>query len=148
MLETAEKYTVDIDSEGNASSASQETNTITGGYINRVSCAMPKTCHSICVTVRAVEHPSAAARMRDCFSFCFPHSSLSPPFHRTTACPTNTECKQWSARRSSDRKRAPTALRVEERLDVRDLTQSGLGVLHWREPPENWVVGCETRGEN
>ena len=83
MLETAEKYTVDIDSEGNASSASQETNTITGGYINRVSCAMPKTCHSICVTVRAVEHPSAAARMRDCFSFCFPHSSLSPPFHRT-----------------------------------------------------------------
>lgn len=72
------------------------------------------------------------------------HCSLSPPFHHTTACPTNTECMQWSARRSNDRKRAPTALRVEERLDFRDLTQSGLGVLHWREPPENWAVGCET----
>ena len=130
MLETAKKYTVDIDSEGNASSASQETNTITGGYINRVSCAMPKTCHSICVTVRAVEHPSAAARMRDCFSFCFPHSSLSPPFHHATACPTMTGRLLWSVRRSSDRKRAQTSSRVEERLDCREQTQCGFGVLH------------------
>ena len=33
---------------------------------------------------------------------------------------------------------------VEERLDSRERTQCGLGVLQRREPPENWVVGCET----
>ena len=119
MLETAEKYTVDIDSEGNASSASQETNTITGGYINRVSCAMPKTCplnlrHS--EGSRASITSSSHARL---LLFLFSALLAQPPISPRTTCPTMTGRLQWTTRRSSDRKRARTSSRVEERLDCR-----------------------------
>ncbi len=49
----------------------------------------PYTCHSICVTERAVGPLIPAWRHHDC-EFIFSHSSLSPPFHHTTTCPTNT----------------------------------------------------------
>ena len=49
----------------------------------------PRTCHSSCVTARAVRpcNPIWLHHSTGCF---FPHSSLSPPFHHATACPTNT----------------------------------------------------------
>ena len=121
-----------------------ETN-ITGGYDNRVSSARPKTCHSICVTARAVGHPSQVASFAcEATVLCFPHSSLSPPFHHATACPTSTGRLQWPTRRSSDRQRAQTAPRVEERLDFRERTRYGLGVLHKERAPRKLGVGCET----
>ena len=54
-----------------------------------------------------------------------------PPISPATGGPTVPKAhKVVTSRRSSDRKRARPASRVEERLDCRGLTQSGLGVLH------------------
>jgi len=102
----------------------------TGGKRHRVTSAGQRRA-TLCVTARAV-WTSMAGGLQNRHQqppVFFSHSSLSPPFHHATACPTNIGCMQWSMRRSSDRKRATTAPRVEERLGFRERTQSGLGVL-------------------
>ena len=64
----------------------------------------------------------------------FSHSSFSPPFHHATSCPTRHRADAMgSTRRSSDRKRASAALRVEERHDRRGTN----AVWAWGSPP--WV---------
>ena len=69
------------------------------------------------------------------------------PISPRTSCPTNTGRLQWLTRRSSDRKRALATPQQAKRLDSsRDCRGAGLGFPNglWREPPENWEVGCET----
>lgn len=69
------------------------------------------------------------------------------PISPHTSCPTNTGRLQWLTRRSSDRKRALATPQQVKRLDSsRDWRGAGLGFSSglWREPPENWEVGCET----
>ena len=69
------------------------------------------------------------------------------PISPRTSCPTNTGRLQWLTRRSSDRKRALATPQQAKRLDnSRDYRGAGLGFSSglWREPPENWEVGCET----
>lgn len=69
------------------------------------------------------------------------------PISPRTSCPTITGRLQWSTRRSSDRKRAQTTPQWVKRLVCsRYCRGAGLGFSNglWREPPENWVVGCET----
>ena len=63
---------------------------------------------------------SIQGTLRGAPALCFPHSSFSPPFHRATACPTITGRTQRTPRRSSDRKRAWSSSRMEERLDCRE----------------------------
>ncbi len=102
--------------------------------MSRTKCR-PSQIHSTCVTGSIWGQLSRRGLTTPDIPI-FPHSSLSPPFHHATTCPTITERMQGPTRRSSDRKRAQTTSRVEERLDCRERTQSGLGVLHHGESPQ------------
>ncbi len=125
-----------------------ETDT-TGGYDNRVSSARPRTCHSICVTARAVKHPSRVARIRD-YCSCFPHSSLSPPFHHANRVSNHDRTcavDRAAIKRPKTRADLVTGGRTP-RLSRTDAVRVWGSPWVWREPPENWVVGCETRETN
>ena len=125
-----------------------ETN-ITGGYDNRVSSARPKTCHSICVTARAVGHPSQVASFAcEATVLCFPHSSLSPPFHHANHV-SNHDRTCAVDRAAIKRPKTRTILVTGGRTPRLSRTNAArVWGSPWnrREPPENWVVGCETRG--
>ena len=75
----------------------------------------------------AIQRSSSRRRL---LLLCFSALLAQPPISPRTACPTRTGRVQWTTRRSSDRKRARSSSRVEERLDCRERTQCGFGVLH------------------
>ena len=64
----------------------------------------------------------------------FPHSSFSPPFHHATTCPTSTGRMRWSARRSSDRKRAQSASRRKNVSIFKSERSAGLGFSKGESP--------------
>ena len=124
-----------------------ETN-ITGGYDNRVSSARPKTCHSICVTARAVGHPSQVASFAcEATVLCFPHSSLSPPFHHANHVSNHDRtCAVDRAAIKRPKTRADLVAGGRTPRLSRTTQVCKFGVLHSGESPQKiWDVGCETR---
>lgn len=104
----------------------------------------PYTCHSICVTERAVGPLIPAWRHHDC-EFIFFALLAQPPISPHNHVSNQHRTLQWPARRSSDRKRARTASGWKNASIVENERGAGSGFSKiWREPPENWVVGCET----
>ena len=90
----------------------------------------------------AVQHNSGA--FRDVPLYVGTFALLAqPPFHHTTACPTRPGGERTDAAIKRSKTRA-------SRATGRRTTRCGLGVPHhgWREPPENWVVGCEASRSN
>jgi hypothetical protein len=79
----------------------------------------------------AVQHNSGVSKDEPLYVGTFALLA-QPPFHHTTACPTKPS-GEGPTRRSSDRKRASAALRVEERHDCRGTN----AVWAWGSPP--WV---------
>ena len=76
--------------------------------------------------------------------------SLSPPFHRATAGPTSTEwCSGRRGDQATENARLPHPGGRTPRLSRTTAKRAWGSPWVWREPPENWVVGCETsRGKN
>ena len=105
----------------------------------------PRTCHSSCVTARAVRpcNPIWLHHITGCF---FPHSSLSPPFHHATACPTNTgryAMVPAAIKRSKTREVRVTGGRTP-RFSRTNAERAWGSPWVRREPPESWVEGCKT----
>ena len=117
----------------------------TGGYDNRVSSARPKTCHSLCVTARAVGHPTEQLLERDRFSCVFrtPRSAPISPRNRVSNHDWTCVADRTAIKRPKTRAVLVTGGRTS-RLSRTNAVRVWGSPWDRREPPENWVVGCET----
>lgn len=118
----------------------------TGGYDNRVSSAKPRTCHSICVTARAVGlSVTSSSHARDyCSVFRTPRSAPHFTTHRVSNHDRTCAVDRAAIKRPKTRADLVTGGRTP-RLSRTDAVRVWGSPWIRREPPENWVVGCETR---
>ena len=117
----------------------------TGGYDNRVSSAKPRTCHSICVTARAVGlSVTSSSHARDyCSVFRTPRSAPHFTTHRVSNHDRTCAVDRAAIKRPKTRADLVTGGRTP-RLSRTDAVRVWGSPWIRREPPENWVVGCET----